>query len=42
MSQMPPPPQAAVADFFRKFDQDKNGLIDYNEFSNFVKRFNGM
>jgi Ca2+-binding EF-hand superfamily protein len=39
---MPAPPQQAIADFFQKFDQDKNGLIDFNEFRNFVLAFNGL
>ena len=39
---MAPPPQQAIGDFFQKFDQDKNGLIDFNEFRNFVLQFNGV
>ena len=42
MNRMQPPPQQAIGDFFQKFDQDKNGLIDYGEFRNFVLQFNGI
>jgi hypothetical protein len=42
LARMPPPPQHTIADFFRKFDHDKNGLISYYEFRNFVFKFNGI
>ena len=42
MGNMAPPPPQAINDFFRKFDQDRNGLIDYNEFRSFLFKFNGM
>ena len=42
MNNMPPPPQQAIGDFFQKFDEDKNGLIDYKEFTKFVMKFNGL
>jgi hypothetical protein len=41
-ARMAPPPQYTIADFFRKFDNDKNGLISYNEFQAFVFKFNGF
>lgn len=42
MNNMPPPPPNAIADFFRKFDTDGNGLIDYQEFRQFLLKFNGL
>lgn len=42
MNNMAPPPQQAIGDFFQKFDEDKNGLIDYNEFRKFIMMFNGV
>ena len=42
MNQMPPPPQQAIGDFFVKFDEDKNGLIDYQEFRKFLFMFNNI
>ena len=41
-SGMRPPPQQAIGDFFRKFDTDGNGLIDINEFKEFLIQFNQL
>ena len=42
MNNMPPPPQQAIGDFFRKFDTDGNGLIDRQEFQEFLLKFNQL
>ena len=41
-SGMQPPPQNVVGDFFRKFDSDGNGLIDMEEFLEFLYKFNQL